>query len=57
MSLPRPALLGAALLALSLVAGSTAANTASAVTGSVDATSARPAPGNRAVEQRKVLPL
>ncbi|WP_457186646.1 serine hydrolase domain-containing protein [Nocardioides sp. P5_E3] len=50
MSLPRPALLGAALLALSLAAGSTSAGTAGAVAGSVDATSGRPAPGARAVE-------
>ena len=50
MSLPRPALLGAALLALSLAAGSTSASTAGAVAGSVDATTGRPAPGARAVE-------
>ena len=36
MRLPRPALLGAALLALSLAAGSTSASTAGAVAGSVD---------------------
>ena len=50
MGLPRPALLGAALLALSLAAGSTSASTAGAVAGSVDATAGRPAPGARAVE-------
>jgi CubicO group peptidase (beta-lactamase class C family) len=50
MSLPRPALLGAALLALSLAAGSTSASTAGAVDGALDATSGRPAPGTRAVE-------
>ena len=52
MSLPRPALLGAALLALSLAAGSSSASTAGAgsVAGSVDATAGRPAPGARTVE-------
>src|SRR6187549_1614686 len=50
MGLPRPALLGAVLLALSLAAGSTSASTAGAVAGSVDVTAGRPAPGARAVE-------
>jgi CubicO group peptidase (beta-lactamase class C family) len=61
MSLPRPALLGAALLALSLAAGSSAASTAGtagavtgsvtrSVAGSVGATAGRPAPGARTVE-------
>lgn len=50
MGLPRPARMGAALLALSLAAGSTSASTAGAVAGSVDVTAGRPAPGARAVE-------
>jgi CubicO group peptidase (beta-lactamase class C family) len=50
MSLPRPALLGAALLALSLVVGSTSTSTAGAAADPVGATSGRPAPGARVVE-------
>lgn len=54
MGLPRPALLGAALLALSLAAGSSSASTAGAVDATVDgtvaATTGRPAPGARTIE-------
>ena len=46
MRLPRPALLGAVLLALSLTAGGTSASTADAVGASAD----RPGPGARTVE-------
>ena len=54
MRLPRPALLGAVLLALSLTAGGTSAGAsagASAETGTaVDGPAARPTPGDRVVE-------
>jgi CubicO group peptidase (beta-lactamase class C family) len=50
MALPRPALLGAALLALSLATGSASARTTGATAGVVDATAGRAAPGARTVE-------
>jgi CubicO group peptidase (beta-lactamase class C family) len=50
MSLPRPALLGAALLVLSLAAGSSSASTAGAVDTTVDGAADRPVPSARTIE-------
>ena len=50
MSLPRPALLGAALLVLSLAAGSSSASTAGAADATADVTAGRPVPGARTIE-------